>query len=415
MSKVCVQADRDGDPVAVDVVLPSGTPVAELIPTIVGLVDAPTPTDGTARRWRLQRASGAPLDESSSLAANGVRDGELVILDVDAAPALGPVRHAAYQHVAGAPRVGPWGDAWIPGAVGLFVTTVAALALASTAGSDGATTNAVVCAAAAVAVAVLAVVSGYSTTSSVGVVALAGAAGFLVVPSEPAAPNVFLAAAAALSAALLMLRLSGRTSPALVAIAAVSLLTAAVTVAALPLTIVGAALSTSALALLGLAPRVSMMTAGLGPDRWRGDLAVSAAAGHEILSGLVAGAAAGAAAGAVVVAVAGHPGAAPFTGLVALVLVLRCRTHADADRRISLTAGGLVALVAGVCALLNARPGSVIPVAAALVVVGLLAMRRPSSGATVARILGHLESAALVAVVPVACWVGGAYTGLGLP
>ena len=48
--------------------------------------------------------------------------------------------------------------------------------------------------------------------------------------------------------------------------------------------------------------------------------------------------------------------------LIALVLVLRCRTHADADRRISLTAGGLVALVAGVCALLNARPGSVVPV-----------------------------------------------------
>lgn len=413
VSKVCVQADRDGDPVAVDVVLPSGTPVAELVPTIVGLVDAPIPTDGTARRWRLQRVSGAPLDESLSLSANGVRDGELVILDVDAAPALGPVRHAAHQHVAGAPPVGPWGDAWLPGAVGVFATTLAALALASTAGSDGATTNAVVCAAAAAAVAVLAVVTGYSTTSSVGVVALACAAGFLVVPSGPAAPNVFLAATTALSAALLMLRLSGRTSPALVAIAAVSLLTAVVTVAAIPLTIVGAALSTSALALLGLAPRVSMVTAGLGPDRWHGDLAASA--GHAILSGLVAGAAAGAAAGAVVVTVAGHPAAAPFTGLVALVLVLRCRTHADADRRISLAAGGLVALVAGVCALLDARPGSVVPVAAALVVVGLVAMRRTNGGAAVARMLGHLEYAALVAVVPVACWVGGAYTALGLP
>lgn len=244
-------------------------------------------------------------------------------------------------------------------------------------------------------------------------VALTCAAGFLVVPSGPSAPNVFLAAAAALSAALLMLRLSGRTSPALVAIAAVSLLTAVVTVAAMPLTVVGAALSTSALALLGLAPRVSTVTAGLGPDRWHGDLAASA--GHAILSGLVAGAATGAAAGAVVVAVAGHSGAAPFSGLVALVLVLRCRTHADADRRTSLAAGGLVALVAGVCALLNARPGSVGPVAAALVVVGLLAMRRPGGGATVARILGHLEYAALVAVVPVACWVGGAYTALGLP
>ena len=415
MSKVCVQADRDGDPVAVDVVLPSGTQLAALLPTIVGLVDAPTPADGAARRWRLQRASGARLDESLSLSANGVRDGELVILDFDSAPALGPVRHAAYQHVAGSPPMGARGDGWIPGAVGLFVTTLAALALANTAGSDGATVNAVVSATAAAAIGVLTVVTGYSTTSSVGVVALAGATGFLVVPSGPAAPNVFLAAAAALSASLLMLRLSGRTPPALVAVAALSLLTAVVTVAAMPLAVVGAALSTSSLALLGLAPRVSMVTAGLGPDRWHGDLAASAAAGHAILSGLVAGAAAGTAAGAVVVAVAGHPGAAPFIGLVALVLVLRCRTHVDADRRISLTAGGLVAIVAGVCALLNTRPGSVVQVAAALVVVGLLAMRRPGGGAAVARMLGHLEYAALVAVVPVACWVGGVYTALGLP
>lgn len=415
MSKVCVQADRDGDPVAVDLVLPSGTQLAELLPTIVGLVDAPAPTGGVPRRWRLQRASGARLDESLSLSANGVRDGELVVLDFDATPAFGPVRHAACQHVAGAPPVTPRGDAWIPGAMGLFATTLAALLLASTAGSDGATVNAVVCAAAAAAVAVLTVVTGYSTTSSVGVVTLAGATGFLVVPSGPAVPNVFLAAAAALSAALLVLRLSGRTSPALVAVAALSLLTAAVTVAALPLTVVGAALSTSALALLGTAPRVAMVTAGLGPDRWHGDLAASAAAGHAILSGLVAAATAGAAAGAVVVAVAGHPGAAPFTGLVALVLALRCRIHADTDRRISLAAGGLVALVAGVCTLLHTRPGSVVPVAAVLVGVGLLAMRRPTGGAAVPRLLGYLEYAALVAVVPAACWVGGAYTALGLP
>lgn len=400
---------------AVDVVLPSGTRLAELLPAIVELVDVPAPTGGDARRWRLQRASGTLLDESLSLSGNGVRDGELVILDFDAAPALGPVRHAAYQHVARAAPVGPRGDAWIPAAVGVFATTLAAFALARTVGSDGATANAVVCATAAAAVAVLTVVTGYSTTSSVAVVTLAGTAGFLVVPSGPAAPNVFLAAATALSASLLMLRLSGRTSPALVAIAALSLLTAVVTVAALPLTVVGAALSTSALALLGLGPRASTVTAGLGPDRWHGDVAASATAGHAILSGLVAGAAAGAAAGAVVVAVAGHPGAAPFIGLVALTLALRSRIHADADRRISLTAGGLVALAAGVCALLNTRPGSVVPVAAALVVVGLLAMRRPRGSATVARMLGYVEYAALVAVVPVACWVGGAYTAIGLP
>lgn len=414
VSKVCVQSDRDGDPVAVDLVLPSRTLVAELLPTIVELVGAPAPPEGVARRWRLQRASGARVDDSTSLEDNDIRDGELLILDSDAAPALGPVRHAAPQQVAESPPAGPTVDGWLPGAVAVLATTLAALALASTAGSDGSTTHAVICAAAAAATAVTAVVTGYPTTSCLGVVALAGATGFLVVPSGPAAPNVFLAAAAASSTALLMLRLSGRPSAALIAAAALSSLVTAVTVAAMPMTVVGVALSTSAIGLLALAPRLSLLAAGLGPEHWHGDLAASAAAGHAILSGLVAGSAAGAAAGAVVTAVAGHAGAAPFAGLAGMVLVLRGRTHVDADRRIALAAGGFVAFVAGVWALLSTRPESLGPVACLLVAVGLVAVRRPSCGPTVCRMLDRLECGALVAVVPVACWVGGAYASLGV-
>jgi len=415
VSKVCVQADRDGDAVAVDLVLPSRTLLAELLPTIVELVGAPAPPEGITRRWRLQRACGTPVDESGSLEDNDVRDGELLVLDYDAAPALGRVRQAAPQQVAASPPVGPPTGSWLSGAMGVLATTLAALTLASTAGADGATGHAVVCAVAAAATAVTAVVGGYPTTSCLGTVALAGATGFVAVPSGPAAPNVFLAGVAAASASLLMLRLSGRWSSALIAAAALSVMVGAVTAAAMPLTVVGAALSTTAVALLALAPRVSMHAAGLGPQHWHADLAPSAAAGHAVLSGLVVGSAAGAAVGAVVTTVAGHSGAAPFAGLVATVLFLRARTHADADRQIALTAGGLVASAAGMWALVSTRPQSLVPVACLLVVVGLVAVRRPSCGPTASLWLGRLEYCALVAVVPAACWVAGAYTELGLP
>ncbi|KAA0098623.1 type VII secretion integral membrane protein EccD [Mycolicibacterium sp. P1-18] len=414
VSKVCVQAERDGDPVAVDLVLPSGTVLAELLPTIVELVGVPPPPDGTVRRWRLQRVCGTHVDESLSLSDNDVRDGELLILDADASPELGPVRYATPQQVAGSTPVAASFDTWLPGAVTVLATTLAAVTLAGTAGSAASITHAVVCAVAAAATLVAAVVTGYPTTSCLGVVALCGATGFLVVPSDPSPPNVFLAAAAALSTALLMLRLSGRRATGLIAAAALSSLVAAVTVAAMPLTVVGAALSTAAIALLAVAPRLSMLAAGLGAENPRGDLAASAASGHAVLGGLVTGSAAGAAAGAVVTAAAGPAGAAVFASLVGTVLVLRARTYVDADRRISLLASGLVVYLAGSWALVSSRPQSVVAVACLWMAVGLVAARRPGRAPVVSRMLDRLEYGALVAVVPVACWVGGAYTALGL-
>jgi hypothetical protein len=44
-----------------------------------------------------------------------------------------------------------------------------------------------------------------------------------------------------------------------------------------------------------------------------------------------------------------------------------------------------------------------------------VAVRHPSCAPVVSRLLDRLEYCALVAVVPVACWVGGAYTAFGLP
>ncbi len=404
---------------AVDVALPSGAPVGDLLPAIVGLVDDRVRPGGAAHRWRLDRPAGGSLAESLSLIDNGVRDGELLILTTDRAPMLGPVRRAACHEVlqtrAPASHVGEF----LPGMVCVLATVLSAAALAWTAGSESATVNAIIAAVGATAAAAVTMATGYTTTSSLAVVSLACATGFLAVPSGPAAPNVFLAATAGASASLLMLRLSGRASPALTATTAFSLLAATVTLVAMPVAVVGAALSTAALALLALSPRLSVLAAGLGPDSWQGDLADRAVAGHALLSGLVAGCAAGAASGIVVVVGTDHAGpmaiagAATFSSLVGTVLLLRARTYVDPIRQIVLCAAGLVSVIGCLYVALCTHREGVGPVAGALVVIGLYAVRRPRCGATVSRMINRLECVALAAVVPAACWVAGVYAVVG--
>lgn len=416
-SRVCIQADRHGDPVVVDVVLPSSPPLGELLPTIVGFVDGGAFPGDTAVRWRLDHPSIGRLDPSLSLIDNGIRDGDLLLLDTDGARSLGPLRRTAPQVVTHSqpPRRVP-GHA-VASWVCLLATALAAVVLASAVGSATATTSALLAAAGTIAAAVVAVAAGHPTASSVAVVILAGVTGFLAVPSGPAAPNVFLGATAALCAALLAMRLSGRTSMTLVALSALSLPVAAVTLVALPATAAGAALSTVSLSLLAVAPRAAVLAGRLGPDHWHDGVEESAAVAHVVLSGLVAGSAAGTAAGATVLVVAGQrgptAGAATLAGVVAAILLLRSRTYVDADRQITLLAGGVANAIACLCLVLILHPTVAGPIAGMLILVGLAALRRPRCGSRVTRVLNRLEYVALAAVVPVACWVGGVYTALG--
>ncbi len=416
-SRVCIQADRHGDPVVVDVVLPSSPPLGELLPTIVGFVDGGALPGDTAVRWRLEHASMGRLDPSLSLADNGVRDGDLLLLDTDGARSLGPLRRAAPQVVTHSQPPSRVPGRAVANSVCLLATTLAAVVLASAVGSATATTSAVLAAAGMVAAVVVAIATGHPTASSVAVVILAGVTGFLAVPSGPAAPNVFLGATAALCAALLATRLSGRTSTTLTALAALSLPIAAVTLVALPAAAAGAVLSTASLSLLAVAPRAAVLAGRLGPDHWHDGVEESAVAAHVVLSGLVAASAAGTATGATVLVLAGQRGptadAATLTGVVAAILLLRSRTYVDANRQIALVTGGVANAIACLCLVLIPHPDVAGPIACMLMLVGLTALRRPRCGARVTRLLDRLEYAALAAVVPVACWVGGVYTALG--
>ncbi|TPG34396.1 type VII secretion integral membrane protein EccD [Mycolicibacterium hodleri] len=419
VSRVCIQADRDGDPVAVDVALPSGAPVGALLPALVELVDDRVFPGGEVRRWRLNRLPGGILEESLSLTDNGVRDGELLILTPDDAPALGPLRRSAYHEASASDDSGCYVDRFLPGTICVLAAALAAVALSWTAGSETATVNAIIAAVGAACAAGMTIATGYPTAPSLAVVCLSCATGFLAVPAGPATPNVFLAATAAASASLLMMRLSGRASPALTATAASSVLVAIMTLVPIPVAAIGAALSTAALALLALAPRLSVVAAGLGPDRWHGDLTKRAHTGHAILSGLLAGGTASAVAGVLVVAGAENAGVpatariVTFTALIGGVLLLRARIHVDAARRIALLAGGLASIAACLHVAVDSHHDSAGPVACALVVVGLCAVRRPSCGPALSRTIDRLEYVALAAVIPAACWVAGVYAVVG--
>lgn len=399
--RVCIRCDGG----AADVVLPAHVPVAELLPAIVELVDGRPTDDGAPRHWRLDRPAGSPLKECSSLRENGIHDGDLLILDAADAPRLGAVRTEPCQRAITArpPTAAP---TRVPADCAcVLATALAAAGLASTAGSDRAATHAIIAAAGAAVALGLATRTNHPTTVCLSAVALSAATGFLAVPSSPATPNVFLAAAAALTASLLTLRLSARPSPAVTSIAAVALPTALATLLPVPAAVVGATLATASLALLALAPRLSVATAGLLADDPTPN---SADAAHATLTGLVAGSAAGGAAGTVVVAIA-EPTvpAVALSAVVGAALVLRARTYVDAPRRIALAATGFIAIGVGVLDLCVARAEFVGPAAGVLIAIGLVSARRPTIGAAVARTLDRLEYAALAAVAPVAVWVGG--------
>jgi len=420
--RLSVQSDRDGQPVTVDLALPSGTPVGELLPTIVALVGQHP--DELPLCWRLDRLSGASLDESITLAENGVHDGELLVLAASDAPALGPVRWGPFRTVAEAV---PPADVsqFIPAVTCVWAAVLASLALCAS--LTGHPSIHVLIAAIGTCIAAALAVTGRSAASAVTAVSLAAATGFLTVPSGPGPANVFLAAAAAASMSLALLRWTDHSASTLVATATFSALVAIAVIVAIvavvPVATVGAVLAVAALGVLGLSGRMAILLSGLTVDR-HADIDDRAIRGHATLTGLVGGCSGAASLGAVLVAVGCHRYGAPslpgagFAAVIGAVLLLRIRTYIDEVRRRTLAIGGLVSVSAAFAIVVNAHPTQVSWVSAAIIAIGLGAAHPPRLNAVTARAVEVLEYAALVAVVPLACWVGGVYAmvrGVSLP
>jgi type VII secretion integral membrane protein EccD len=416
----------DGSP-AVDLALPRDADVGLLIPSIVDLVrrDAdPAPVG----RWRLARIGGSLLDESMTLNENNVRDGDFLVLSAGEAPALRRVWQDPHRMVADAidnqrgpaPRI-------IAVAAMLCAAGIGAAALwwsgLTTRGHGHLVTGALVAAGTAVGAVAQRRAKDTLPCAALSVVAAAYAAlvGFLAVPAGPSAANALLAATAALSTAIVLLRLTRCGTTCLTAVATCAALAAATEAIGvawiIPVEAAGALLIVLSLTVLGLAARLSIMVAGLTPDLPAASEEQVALA-HQTTTGLVIGSSAAAALGGVLVACGSLDGGCSplsvslLTAVVGLVLLLRARTHSEIPRQIALGAGAMVGVASALTVTVISAPGQAHWATLLTAAVGAAALGWLHSypvSPVLRRSVEVLEYLSLAAVLPLACWVVGLY------
>lgn len=415
--RLTFQVERGSDSDSFDIAVPAGTPVCALLPAIISIVEPSIGPENAVDDWRLDRLSGAPIDESMTLAENGVHDGEMLILASRDASPLGLVGWDPCRTVAAADQSTSTAHAALRATVCAWAAITASVALAWAGAGAHDWSYLLVAGAGACAAAITAVGTANSQGLRVAAAVLAAATGFLAVPSTPSAASAFLAASACLSMSSLMLRSARSTL--LVAMATLSTLvtvaTAAPVIGTVSTSAIGATLATASVGFLTIAPRVAIFACGLRPDEHPDDCDARATRAHATLTGLVVGCAAGAVIGALVVA-AGCRGSRPptlasimFTVAVGIAVSLRARTYVDEPRRVAAFAGGLGCFTAAFAVIVSASPLYAYWPSAAVIGVGLAAMRRREVGPGVIRAIDVLECTALAAVLPLGCWVGGTY------
>jgi len=418
----------------VDLALPRNAYVGLLMPSIVDLVHGATTTE--AVRWRLSRVGGPSLDESITLSENNVHDGEVLLLTSIEPPAPEQIAHDPCRAVAHVDDGSHRPALRILAVLAcLCAAGIGAAALAWSGLTTRAAGHIITGALLAGAAAVGSIVSRRAQQDPLPCVALSvvaviftTAVGFLAVPAGPSAANGLLTAAAGLSMAMLLLRLTGCGRVYLTAIA-IGMALATVTTAAclawtLPAEAAGAVLAILSFGVLGMAARLSITVAGLVPtipaadDEQSSVGEAQATLAHQTLTGLVIGSSISAASGSALVARgalddAGSPvSAAVFSAVVGLVLILRARTHSNMPRRIALVAGGMLSIAAAFFVIVISAPEqahwmAVLAAAAGAASLGWLFGLSVSP--VVRRAIELLEYLALATVMPLACWVIGVY------
>ncbi|GFG68310.1 EsaB/YukD family protein [Mycolicibacter senuensis] len=378
LRRVAVYADTGH----ADLALPAAVPVAVLVAAAVELVsgrDGPQPMssrDQPLGPYRLAQPGRSPLDGSKTLAQHGIRDGAVLVLTRAGDVAPEPRFDDPAEQVAAGVRTAA--HPWRPTARRL--------------------------------------------TAAIAASGLAGVAGFVAVPGGPGAPNVLLAMAATGTVVAMAVPSSGCSGPArailcglagLVILAAVAAMAGAAT--GVSAQTIGAAAAAGGVGLIRVAGRIAMLAAGLS----RRPTARHAVAARDLLCGLIAGSAAAVVLGAAGVAagepVAGVPGlvGAAFAAAAGAALLLRARSHADGTQIATLLVGGAATMgIAVLSAALDVTPHRPWPamVAAAMSVVTIvLGFTAPVRSPLARRGAEVLESVALGAVVPLACWLCGVY------
>ncbi|MGZ4577722.1 MAG: type VII secretion integral membrane protein EccD [Mycobacterium sp.] len=436
----------------VDLALPAGIPVAILTPSIVDLLKVRDVDDGlTAKRYHLSLPGSSALDPSKTLAQSGVGDGAVLLLSQPSTPPPAPRHHdvaeAVSETLAAAPE--PWTDARrrlatrLTGAMAAScLSAIGVLALARNALSanvDRQTHTSVGVAAGAGLVALLsAVVAHRAYRDAVAGLALnaiatafAAVAGFLVVPGHPGVCNVLLAATAAAVTCVLAMRASGCGAVTLTAVSCVATVVAVAAlvgvITAAPPHAIGAASALVSLGLLGAAARVSIVLAGLSPrlpstpeldatEPSGASLAAQAIRADAWLSSLLAGFSSSAAIGAVVTVLAGAPrlSCMAFGSITGALLLLRARSGESRRMLAFVIAGiGVVGTTFGVAALSTPGHGPWVAAATASLVAATMYLGFVAPAISLQplarRSVEALEWLALVAMVPLTCWICGLY------
>ncbi|BBZ37619.1 type VII secretion integral membrane protein EccD [Mycobacterium conspicuum] len=430
LRRVCVHAGT----AVVDLALPAAVPIANLIPSIIDILDdcgVDRSGDRPGRPYRLAAPGVPALRASTTLAQNDIRDGAVLILSQARADPPAPRYDDVAEAVAATlgVRARPWTRraSRLTGAVTAgFLTGVGGLVLVRNALGDNATREVGTAAGVAGLAAVLGLLIARRAardpitglTLSLLATAFAALAGFTAVPGTPGAPNVLLAAMGAAVASVLAIRLTNRDVVALTAVAVFAMIAAGAAFAdvltAAPVRTVAALSALVSLGLLGIAGRVSIALARLSPhrpdDAHLGDKAMRADAW---LASLLAAFSSSAAVAAIVTAAAA-PGAdtEAFAFVTAALLLLRARS-ADGTTTLVLVVSGIATVGTTFAIASAAAPdraawitAATAMMAAAALCLGFLA---PAMSPVQHRIVELSEYLAFLAMAPLACWICGFY------
>lgn len=424
---------------SVDVVLPSDERVGRLLPDLLNLVGEDAGATTAAPHARLLvRLDGTALDPDQGMADADISDGQVLrivdIADVPATPVVHDVTDSVAEDLDGrTTRWGPQSRRWT-------ATTIAALA--TSAALLTALANTTVAARLPV---VWALAGGLAVVGVVG-------ARFVHRPSGVAVQLAALGCAwcgAALSPSGQFGRLDDAAEAAAIAVGALAIalitlgattalgragVTAGIVAAALlggwgASAVAGASAQQTAAALgvascvvLGVLPRVALVTSGLtGIDDRRANResvtrrSVTAAldAAHRTLSLTTITAAASAGTAAVVLGVDPNRWSAPLAALIALTLATRTRVYPLTVQVVAITAAASAA-VGGLLFAWQLRAPAWAPVvvlaALAIAAVSAISLRLPDHiNAWCRRVCDRLEAASTVALFPVALGVFGIY------